>query len=244
MGEIYFQVVQCTSLQKAPRDESACMPAQPDSHRQTSLAPHSSILHCLDVTSPTAGLALIFVCASHIARQPKGALAQTSSPMDPFMAMGFAAAILQLIDVTTKAVKYLNHVKDAPKEQAKLAREVASLLPLLIDLRYEAEEAKSTEPWFGGLQSLGGVYGPLMEFKETMEKLAAKLEPTTGIKKISRSLCWTLDKDEVNGILSKVERLKTLVGLVLQRDHLYGLKTFFQTAMTHMLQQIVSGNEN
>ena len=158
-------------------------------------------------------------------------------------AVGFAVAISGLIDATTKGIQYLNDVKNAPKERAKLAREVASLLPLLMDLSDQVEDTKSTDPWFGGLQSLGGDHGPLMEFKEAMEELAVKSKPAAGIKKIPRSLCWTLDKNEVNSLLSRVERLKTRIGLVLQQRHLYGPKTSFQTALTHSLQQTISGNE-
>lgn len=155
--------------------------------------------------------------------------------MDPVSALGLAAAILQLIDAATNAVKYLNDVRDAPKERAKLAREVAGLVPLLTDLKYQAEETKSIDPWFDGLQSLGGDHGPLTEFKEALEKLAAKLKPVTGIEKIARALCWTLDKNEVNGFLARIERLKTLVNHVLQKDHLYGPKASFQTVLTHLL---------
>ena len=140
--------------------------------------------------------------------------------MDPITAIGFAANIVQLIDATSKTISYLNDVKDAPKDRAKLARETAGLLSLLIDLRYQVEDTNSTDPWFTGLQSLGGEGRPLEEFKRAMEELAEKLIPTSAVKKFGRALRWTLDKKEINTILSKIERLKTLVGLALQKDHL------------------------
>ena len=134
--------------------------------------------------------------------------------------VGLAAGIVQLIDAITKAIKYLNDVKEAPKDRATLAREATSLLILLTDLRYRVEEAKLTDPWLTGVHSLGVEGGPLDQFKEAMEELARKLKPETGIKKFGRTLLWTLDKNKINDIISKIERLKALVGLALQKDHL------------------------
>jgi hypothetical protein len=140
--------------------------------------------------------------------------------MDPITTVGLAASIVQLIDATTIAIKYLNDVTDAPKDRATLAREGSNLLPLLIDLRYRVEEADSTDPWFAGVRWLGVEKGPLNQFKDALEKLARKLKPETGIKKFGKALIWTLDKNEISNILSKIERLKTLLSLALQKDHL------------------------
>ena len=140
--------------------------------------------------------------------------------MDPITTVGIAASIVQIISVTTKTIKYLNDVKSAPKERATLAREAISLLALLTDLRYRLEEAKSTDPWFTSVRSLGVQGGPLDQFEKAMEKLARKLKPESGIRKFGKSLFWTLDQSDINSVLSKIERLKTLVGLALQNDHL------------------------
>ena len=134
--------------------------------------------------------------------------------------VGFLAAVVQLIDVTSKVVNYFNGVKNAPKDRAKLAREATGLLLLFTDLRCRVEEVNtSTDPWFTSLRSLGEAGGPLMEFKNAMEDIADKLAPTTSMS-LGRVLRWTLDKKEIEAILSKIERLQTLVGLALQKDHL------------------------
>ncbi|KAH0541723.1 hypothetical protein FGG08_003815 [Glutinoglossum americanum] len=140
--------------------------------------------------------------------------------MDPITAVSLAASIVQLIDATTKVIKYLNDVKDAPKDRARLARETTSLLALLTDLRYKVEEANPTDPWFNGVFSLGVEGGPLEQFDETIKELVKKLKPGTGIKKFNKILLWTLDKNEISETLTKIERLKTLVGLALQNDQL------------------------
>lgn len=140
--------------------------------------------------------------------------------MDPITIVGFVAAVVQLIDITSKVVNYLNDLKDAPQDRAKLAREAAGLLVLFTDLRYRLEETKSTDPWFNGLRSLGGEGGPLMEFKSAMEDIANKLAPAPRGMNFMRVLHSTLDKREIVATLSKIERLKSLVGLALQKDQL------------------------
>lgn len=137
--------------------------------------------------------------------------------MDPVTVVGLLAAVVQLIDITSKVVKYFNDVKDALKDRAKLVREAVGLLKLFIDLRYRVEETTSTDPWFTSLRSLGEVGGPLMEFKSAMEKIADKLTPTSSAM---RALRRTLDKRETDAILSKIERLEILIGLAVQKDHL------------------------
>lgn len=141
--------------------------------------------------------------------------------MDPVTVAGFVAAVVQLIHVTSKVVNYLNSVTNAPKDRAKLVREATGLLLLFTDLRCRVDDTiTSTDPWFISLRSLGEKGGPLMEFKSAMEDVADKLAPVTGGMRLRRVLRWTLDKKEVEATLSKIERLKTLIGLALQKDHL------------------------
>lgn len=140
--------------------------------------------------------------------------------MDPVTAIGLVASIIQLIDVTAQTIKYLNDIKEAPKDRGRLARETTSLLGLLTDLRYRVEEAKSAEPWFTSVRALGVEGGPLSQFYEAMETLVGKLRLERGLKKLGKALVWTLEKNDVLEILSKIERLKTLVSLALQNDHL------------------------
>jgi hypothetical protein len=144
--------------------------------------------------------------------------------MDPVTAVGLAASIIQLINITMTAIKYLNDVKDAPKDRSRLALEATSLLVLLTDLRYRVEEVRATDPWLTAVASLGVEKGPLEQFRDAIETLTRKLKPKTGKKKLGMALLWSLDKKEIDDILSKIERLKPLIGLALQSDHLYAPK--------------------
>lgn len=140
--------------------------------------------------------------------------------MDP---LSLTVSITTLIGATTQVLSYLNDVKTASKERAKLASEATNLLALLTSLRYKAEEVEQERnQWYENIRSLlGGANGPLDQFRSALEELAGKLAPATGLKKFSRTLTWTLDKKECIDILDKIERLKTLVGLALQEDQLY-----------------------
>ena len=140
--------------------------------------------------------------------------------MEAVTVVGLAASIIQLIDTTAKAIKYINDVKDAPTERARLAREATSLLALLTDLRYRVEETTSTDPWFTGIRSLGVEGGPMEQFNRAMEDLTSKLRPGKSLKKFSKAVFWTLEKNEINNTLTQIERLKSFVNLALQMDHL------------------------
>jgi hypothetical protein len=138
--------------------------------------------------------------------------------MDP---LSLTASITALINTTAQVVSYLNDVKDAPKERAKLASEVACLYPLLIQLKYRVDEVAVGDKWGESTRTLlGGSNGPLDQFGKALAELARKLAPATGLKGIGRKLIWTLDKTECMDILTKIERLKTLTGLALQGDTL------------------------
>jgi hypothetical protein len=149
--------------------------------------------------------------------------------MDP---LSLTASITALISATTQLVSYLNDVKDAPKERAKLASEVACLYPLFIQLKYRVSEAAVGDKWGESTWTLlGGSNGPIDQFGKALAELAGKLVPATGLKGIGRKLIWTLDKTECMDILTKIERLKTITGLALQGDTLQ----VSQTECDHVL---------
>ena len=141
--------------------------------------------------------------------------------MDPLSAVGLAVNIVQIIDSVVKIVGYINDVKDAPKDRARLAQESVSLLAFLTDFRIKVEDSSTDDPWFASVRSLGGPDGPLERFRDDMDELARKLKPQSGLRKFGRSLVWTLDKTDINNIILRIERLKVLVGLSRQEDHLY-----------------------
>ena len=150
-------------------------------------------------------------------------------PMDPCSALGLAASILQIINTTAQTIQYLKDVRDAPEDRAQILGETASLLGLLKDLRARVEHANQTDPWYVRIRLLEGQGGPLDQYQSAMIVLAKKLKPESGLKKLEKRLLWTFDRKQIKATLDLIERLKSLISLALQGDHLYGFSIILLT---------------
>ncbi|KAF2856939.1 hypothetical protein T440DRAFT_438129 [Plenodomus tracheiphilus IPT5] len=136
--------------------------------------------------------------------------------MDPLSATASVIAILQL---SAKVLSYLNDVKDTSKGRAQCAIEASNLHKLLTDLRFQLEEGHGHQSWFSAVQALAVKNGPLDQFKQALETLQAKMTDGGQLKKVKEALIWKFKKEEVDAILARMERLKTLVEIALQMDH-------------------------
>jgi hypothetical protein len=136
--------------------------------------------------------------------------------MDPLSATASIIAVLQL---SAKVLAYLNDVKDASKDRAQCAIEASNLHSLLLNLRFRLEEGGS-ELWCTAVRALAVENGPLDQFKQALEMLATKMTEGGRLKKASEALIWKFKKEEVTSILGRMERLKTLIEIALQMDHL------------------------
>lgn len=88
-------------------------------------------------------------------------------------------------------------------------------MPLLVGLKNQISEPKQ---WSEGTRHLLNEHGALDQLQQALEKLAKKLEPEKGIRKVARNLIWTLDKVECDDTLKKIERVKSRISLALQGD--------------------------
>jgi hypothetical protein len=152
------------------------------------------------------------------------ATARSSSPthrMDPLSATASIIAVLQL---SHKVIGYLNDVKDASKDRARCAIEAANLNSLLTALRFrlEEEETNSTMPWYTAIRALAVENGPLDQFKQALEELQNRMTGGSGSRaqRFGDVLVWKFKKEEIASILSRMERLKTLIQVALQMDQL------------------------
>ena len=136
--------------------------------------------------------------------------------MDPFTIVGLVASITQLVDVTTRVIQYLNGVKNAPKNKARLEKECSLLLVLLTDLRDWATDADPDDTRFPSVQSLGSGQGALEILKHDLTALSEKLESKSRWK---AAVMWPFDEKDINTILYQIERGKNSIGLALQKDH-------------------------
>ena len=130
--------------------------------------------------------------------------------------LSITVSITALLHVTKSIISYLRALRDAPDDQVKLTSEVSHLDILLTLLQSRVKKAKPEDPWFAAVLALGD--GPLDQLKSDLDQLALKLEPAKGLKGVKNRVTWVLNKREVMEILSKIERTKTLVTLVLTDD--------------------------
>ncbi|KAJ7595121.1 hypothetical protein C8J56DRAFT_822328, partial [Mycena floridula] len=135
-------------------------------------------------------------------------------------AIGLAASIFSLVQAINPISEYVKDVQNAPTQRAEIVVNVAALKALLGVLETQVNAANSTtpSPWFTAIR---GLTAPLDELRALLEKLAKKLQdPKNTAQKVKQRLTWTLDKTDVKELLSKVERVKALVTLAIQRDHI------------------------
>jgi hypothetical protein len=93
--------------------------------------------------------------------------------MDPLSVTASVIAILQL---TGEVIKYLNDVKDAPKECQQCTIETSNLQNLLINLRYRLEQGQTGDPWFTAVRTPNVEHGPLDQYKQALEQLQSKVD--------------------------------------------------------------------
>jgi hypothetical protein len=141
--------------------------------------------------------------------------------MDPITAVGFVASVGQLIDAAAGLVRYINDVKNAPRDRARLALECANLVAFLTQFRYAIEDLDLKHPQLTGIRLLAGEDGPLEQLTEAIKTLFDKLKPAGLAGKVVKAVTWPFEKPDVDDILSRIERLKLLISLHREGDHLY-----------------------
>ena len=135
-------------------------------------------------------------------------------------ALSIASSIITILKLTATVINYLHDVKNAPQDCARFAIEAANLYNLLVELKYRLEEGGRNDTWYTSVQALGVEDGPLDQYKHALMKLQVKISSGGGLKKIKNALAWMFSKEEVNSIISRVERLKSLIQIALETDHL------------------------
>ncbi|KAF2637047.1 hypothetical protein P280DRAFT_408261 [Massarina eburnea CBS 473.64] len=130
--------------------------------------------------------------------------------------LSVTASIIAVLSLTAKVNDYLINVKISSEEHSRCANEAGHLYSLLSSLRFRVEGATASEPWFVSARALAVENGPLDQFKMDLELLQRTL---TDGGKIRKALMWKFDKEEIDRVLGRMERLKALIGMSLETDH-------------------------
>jgi hypothetical protein len=136
-------------------------------------------------------------------------------------AVGFAASLVSLVQLTSDIVSYLKDVKDAHEDRATIYDELIALRTLLAPLEKRVRRSQAEDPWLSSVCALGAPNGLLEQLRNDLLHLLHKLRPVEGAKKVQKMITWKFTKDDVNNTLNRIERIKTCVELALQNDHLY-----------------------
>lgn len=138
--------------------------------------------------------------------------------MDP---LSLSASIIAVLEFTATLISYINEVKNASPEQAKVAIEASNLYSLLTTLRFRVNEARGDGEWFNQVRLLGTENGPLDQFKDILETMVKQLSGSRKRDQIKSALLWKFTKKEVEDTLARMERLKSLINCALTNDLLY-----------------------
>ncbi|KAJ6551881.1 ankyrin repeat-containing domain protein [Mycena capillaripes] len=130
--------------------------------------------------------------------------------------VGLVASIVQLVETVAKARDYIHDFRNARKDQKKLLQEIQNLEPLIVEFQQRIKDSQTA----GSTSTIQKFKEPLNQLKGTMERLAKKLEPSTGTtRKVSNRLTWSMwGRDEVHEGLNTVERSKNLLSIWLAMD--------------------------
>jgi hypothetical protein len=127
-------------------------------------------------------------------------------------------AVLQMIATVTQ---YLKDHKGGSEDRVRLRDEMRSTICLLEMLKDRVEDSDTGNPWLNAVRWLDVPNGPLAQFKKALELLVDKLAPSGRMRQVAQTIKWPFDKTDVNEILGKIERLKSLFSLAMQNEHMY-----------------------
>jgi hypothetical protein len=162
--------------------------------------------------------------------------------------LSITASIIAVLQLTQEVIRFCNDIREANSNAARLRDELSSTNEVLYHLLGSAVmnaqshpiliqdsgqiHAKSTR---GAPDNLDGQLstpsrtlnmiqqkgGPLDQYSECISVLKSKLAPQTGIQKAKAAMKWPFQKDEINALVARIDRFKTLFMLTQQEDHVY-----------------------
>lgn len=137
--------------------------------------------------------------------------------MDP---LSITLGITTLLALAKEVVHFIKEVKDASDERNKFVRETLGLRGMLNTLIEFVNEEPPGGPWFNAVSELLVQSGPVDQFSLALQQLKIKITPASRLRKFGEALMWKQIKEDVRSLLSQLERLKTLIGIALELDHM------------------------
>ncbi|GAB7324416.1 hypothetical protein MBLNU13_g08350t2 [Cladosporium sp. NU13] len=137
--------------------------------------------------------------------------------MDP---LSITLSITALLKLTKDVGLYVKEAKDASDERKKFVRETSGLSGMLTTLIDFVNEEDPDSPWLFAVLELVAKDGLFDQFALALQQLKAKIGPTSGMRKLGQMLLWKHIKEDIQTLLSQMERFKTLADVALEVDHM------------------------
>lgn len=128
------------------------------------------------------------------------------------------STIKTTIESTIAIIKYVKNVEQAPKERETLLKELEDTRSLLDILKDRAENPHRDNELTQTMNWLATRDGPLEQFKQALKTLSSKLESGDGFEKARRNLMWPFDQKDIEAVLNRIERQKSLFQLASQNE--------------------------
>lgn len=128
------------------------------------------------------------------------------------------SSIVKAIKITVDIIVYVKKVANAPKERETLLKELEDARYLLESLKHRAEKPHCNNESTQTMKWLATRGGPLEQYEQALETLSSNVKSGDGIKKVGKNLMWPFDQKEINDVLGRIERQKSLFQLALQND--------------------------
>lgn len=158
-------------------------------------------------------------------------------------AVGVAASIIAVLQITSTVIEYLNDVQEATSERFRLLAEVSSMQTLLRLLETRVTQAVETDA-HATIQVLAGTDRPLQLLQKLLEHLVKKLQPKDKAhKKIGSALKWHFSKESVQNMMQQMDRLKSMFIAALANDQL-SLSQFMQQDLKDLQQSLARVENN
>ncbi|KAK1752339.1 hypothetical protein QBC47DRAFT_69893 [Echria macrotheca] len=135
--------------------------------------------------------------------------------MDPLSAAASVAGIIQL---SNKLIAFINSAVGASKERKALRERLRACEVILNQLKDESDDAEEGEAWSETIKILEAPGGPLGRLRAILQEMEAKLQPRTGLSKLSTSIAWPFQEKEIKEFQSNIDSEKALLTLALAND--------------------------
>lgn len=135
-------------------------------------------------------------------------------------AVGLVASIPALVKLAKDVILFVKEAKDASAERQKFIGELSGLSGLLSTLCEFINDTDPANPWRHGVEGLTVKGGPLDQFLLALLNIRAKVKPGSSMRKFGQALAWKLIKDDINNLLSQIERVKSLIVIALDMDQM------------------------